>query len=1032
MTDEKHKLEAKLELDPQLFSYIHYPPLPHQIKLNDPELSDLNVNKNADPVPTEQVTPEKLELNTEPGLGLSNTYYPDKENTQPPSRPLPDDYELQNVYVTVSEQVTTKKLDPKTEPKIDEKLLVTDTYYPSTRNTQPNDLELSDINVNADPVPTEQKHQTKISGHEQRQKIFAEFPSIIQNHVSDLKDQKPSIAHGEKLFKTTLAAVNQGNFPEAYLLLNQHLDNAQGTYSIFDHKNKLYLRDAREKDLAEKGNTAFQGFAIMGLNYFHTAIKALEYKFDDDQLKPFREKAVEFLNTIKNCATEADAQEVTAKAVETINQWLMKELSMDKETAEKTLAKQKDFCNLNQPPYTQATLIRVALTDKKGHKDFLHIDTPIETQTEAMIAEFSNRKSKPWYNELDAGLRELVDEVAEDLIAGKPISTIPTQMRELLMPGIRNAGLDGIWAIEDNQYNLVWQGHHMASPGYKQETPEAARLTKLLAEQVAEELEALSVCVTTLISPLPFKEGELPLHNGIVAGIQAANTDSTMHYSNVPVNVGRTFTTPRLEGVKSILNNVNILLAYGKVLDLHEADYLRKSPTEFWNDEDSGEKSLTREQIKAKLNETNKKNENLIDLIQITYELRRFINDSSKKQSLGSDPQNHNVQLVANLKQVAYLVNLCMSERPTHIQALLLYNVLDATKNTQERGQLRELIEELAENTKKLKLHKTTPDDNKDSESENVEYLKARQIELTANLQSLIHRIKGNKAFVRQVDGCVSSKDREGVVRLVTIINVIYQRMTNSPVNFKTMSAQEKNLYNNIALSVVTSDDVQRQAGLHGGTLGAHGIKGASKMFPAGVSPEVLAQLLSHLELMTAKYNHKPPTRSKKDPQPRPNPTLMVEHEGLADLMIKFQNNVNAVLKTASKQNSVKSPTTEENLSNDEKNTRTSTGRFAEFFKKPVPGITEINTACKAIADCIISYKTAKPTNEDLKAFFEAANTLVEQNKIPLMRIKLENNITTAYARLTSSLKDFSAQLLSPIYLFEAEAQENDKLRMLD
>lgn len=863
------------------------------------------------------------------------------------------------------------------------------------------------------------KKDSKSISHIAQPTLFSDsLPPSIARAVEDNKNKRASREYGEELFASAVINVLEGNFSLAYFRLNQFSDNSRGIYSTFDAKTGLYLRNAIHQNDSKtyKEKLPFSAFAVMGLNYFHTALKIMDKEklLTDEKRKEFLLEANKFLNDMcsHGSKSEINSKNLVATAVQDIIQkWLIPKPCKDAATADKMLSKNKDFCNTDQSPYTLVTVkaINIKNNDEKTAKSrvLLHIDAPIPTKTDVMIKEYEGRRDKAWYKDLKQQQKAFVDDFATRVDKDLDLApTLATQMRSLKMPGNRNAGCDRLFISDQDGWKLLYRGPHMASPGFKDTSDEAKRLTRLNLESFQATMPALVTNMHTLITPMLGKEGELDIHNDVKGAIEDVKSPMPgIYYSNTPANVGRTFLTPELGGVYAILNYLNILLEHGEVLN-QKAYSQRK---EFWSlllTKDGT--SLNEENVKAVLNEANQNNRELIKLIQTTIELLRLLINPSKQQKIGDDPRNQNVQLVAKLKQAAYLIDRCMSACPVPIQAKFLCHSPEVIKDSDKALLLPILKNKLDEyNVFKQTIEMVKKEGDKNSD---LNSLQEGLAELEKKLEADILAIKGNKAWVIQLDGCVSAKDREGIVRLMTLIDATYHEITGHSANLNQMDEAQRQIYTAIAEAIIETYIIQMQAGLHGGTLGAEGIKSAAKMLPQVFDDGRFKTFVSLLDLATSKYNHNAPELSGKK-SVRDEKHHFIPRTGnqldLSEVLKKFYKHVAGALKSSE--------------ATEEPGFGVTRGRMSSFFQDA--RVAEIRKAIDILQNYIskLKEKNIKLDESDVEVFYKQIECI--DKDLESIHSQLPKN---SFREINNLLDEFEE------YILQNSLKNNSKLLVLD
>jgi hypothetical protein len=548
---------------------------------------------------------------------------------------------------------------------------------------------------NSTPPNAENKNITdKIIANEEAidRRLNSLFATATSEETKEEKEEKIKE-------KSTTPGLLTGNnpFSKAIEQLNLLADLRKGiisryeTHTIDGEAHRVLYRDAREqKTPVVYDPTAYEPWAIMGVNYLHAAWKIFELEPDQEfteQLKnTLKKNALEFLQAMRS---SVNPEAALATMIHTnIIPLLMeqypfkgpdKTASEKQEIVKKMLEEARDFGNFDQATATVITHTKVAVVgeeyrQKHGGYDAYNLDINVpmtggltdeqQKQYEALKADTTKNEPEleatiPWYKEQRSPLiRKLIRRHAKDVLAGRMIST---QLRKHLA-GIRNGGEEFIYASSDKQLEqkLIFSDTHSGNTAHEFNDTRADTES---VKQLGKLTDAEHVVVLDLTTDLPIKGleggkllgllGKKSVNPRTAAAVKKAAKESKelkesqtkYHHSSLTAHQSRSFVPNSYTGVDFIRKQAAQVVA--SLINETKRPSSIQSP----------DKTDLPDRIKSTLSTISKDDHNtkkLQSLIKQYDQVRKSIGDSL------ADDENKNLMLASISAQLVYYVNtLC-------------------------------------------------------------------------------------------------------------------------------------------------------------------------------------------------------------------------------------------------------------------------------------------------------------------------------------------------------------------------------------
>jgi hypothetical protein len=654
--------------------------------------------------------------------------------------------------------------------------------------------------------------------------------------------------------------------------LNKLADRRAGIISTYSFlKNKadqnipVYIRDAREQEKNRPTNletAAFENWAIMGLSAFQIAYEIVLNNFDlsptDFQAKAekIKEHAKNFLESIAN---QEHPQAFAFLTVKNVLAPIVKDYLHLKsnEEAEKVIYQLKDFGNLDEPPYALVTISKTTETDEttknETSKEFAQIDVPLyqltevqqldyikillhKNQKELIPVHLSNLTIKAvldlrqnglpaWYETIKNKHSELmVLHYIPQILAGRQI---PTQML-VFLPGMRNAGEERIYELGEQRPKQKMQSFHAGSMGQDTNAnfEENVRLTAENMKQFQELTGVQKVRVNSWISPWFVSvfsrigiANESRLYQVQQAAAAKINADETAGFKVTYANTPLEFTRAFLSSDRTIENEIwkdaiEKLSQYtGEKTTLIEKlinDAVNKYPEGvplivankivdpgLHNERENHEQS---NEIEAKLQEAedNTSDENeLKGKISAILDDYKHVNLATRKKAMTNFIMNMPRRSVGLKKALISL------PQPSEPAVQLFQHMVE--------------LQRLRTTTKSLFTFGLQKN--------------AQRAAKYKQMQSLVNELEG-KPTSALITGCKSGKDREGLLAILIMIDVVVSAFKRMSTQLAKIGSKVGIVESNIAKNVVEAEHITTRAGGQGGTEGARGIKNEGRVLP--------------------------------------------------------------------------------------------------------------------------------------------------------------------------------------------------------
>lgn len=407
-------------------------------------------------------------------------------------------------------------------------------------------------------------------------------------------------SHQKALEDDIEAAIDRGDAVTIIQKLNVHEDYAQGIVSEYTEAKSVvqdngvglavYLRDAREQSLRQKGNDKWQSYAMIGLTYKEAVKRKMADLLTDEEETQLSASAKIFFQQIKQLDSAKTAEQHTAYYLEKILvPFLANKLLTTPEHAKEIIIKCKDFAGLDHAPCVKATFTRHATGQEKSEYaknkfngrntfDVMHIDRPIYQLTYALEEEYRGRENKDWYKIQSEDMRREIDIYCNKVLDQGYQTVLPTIFIGR-MPGIRNSGEDQLFHIDSRTRKVVekgdiGRGYHLGNLGTElypksgetdvskdQASIERHKVTGLNVDQFKERTGAEHIITAGLTSSSPMLAMAKPLasehdmNEQIYEQIYEQKRDD-LHHSTMPGNGYRVLVDNRYDGIDFVLNMV--------------------------------------------------------------------------------------------------------------------------------------------------------------------------------------------------------------------------------------------------------------------------------------------------------------------------------------------------------------------------------------------------------------------------------------------------------------------------------------------
>lgn len=690
---------------------------------------------------------------------------------------------------------------------------------------------------------------------QERQETF----ELLSNHSKlpvsdDTHIENYDTARKQLIIKSTSpeAFSSEKWFIETKQNLNVLADRRVGIISKYEVLEKTdkqevhtYIRDARNQEKnrpTEIESAAFENWAIMGLSAFQSVYQMilnndLEDPYFQVKVEIIKEKAKFFLETISH---EPHPQAFVFFTIKNILAPLTKEYFSlkDNKEAEKIIYQLKDFGNLDEPP---CALVTISKTTANGEsKEFAQIDVPLYQLTQSQQIDYlkvllHENKGDSIPSELES-LKQMAEEsLGKDglpkwYLAVKNSHTklmvlhhipqilegrqIPTQMLNIL-PGMRNAGEERIYELGEGIPKQKLQSFHAGSMG--QDTSASFEENVRLTAENMKQFQALTgvkkIRVNSWISPWfsSFLSRFKMANESRLYYVQQAAAEKINASDKAGFNV--TYANTPLEYTRAFLSSD------------------RTIENEIWND--------GIEQLRQYIGRVNAADiEALIQETMLKYPDGIESKEAYKKVNSNSTGDTDLAQTIANE------LNHNSTIEEFHAVLAKYKNVNLATKkivpiyingNSTLASEIPNIV--ASDTATRLFQHMVELQRLKSSglfsASSYIFGLQknAQRAAKYKQMQSLVNELEG-KPTSALITGCKSGKDREGLLAILIMIDVVASAFRNMSTQLAKIGSKNGIVESNVAKSIVEAEHITTRAGGQGGTEGAKGIKNEGRVLP--------------------------------------------------------------------------------------------------------------------------------------------------------------------------------------------------------